>query len=130
TSFGVTVLVKIGLFAGLVVLGARNRYINVPGVVSGTRKIGSLRRTVTAELLIAAGVFGATGVLTQLPPATSLAAQQGNPANQPARSVVVIGHDFATTVRVRLEATPGQVGPNTFLARVTDYDTGEPVPAR
>ena len=44
-------------------------------------------------------------------------------------SLIVVGHDFATTTRVRLELSPGTVGPNRFVARVTDYDTGKPVPA-
>jgi copper transport protein len=128
TSFGVTLLVRIVLFVGLALLGARNRYVNVPGVVEGGRRMGSLRRTVTAELMIAAGIFGATGVLTQLPPATSVAAQQKSSSNVPAQ-VVATGHDFATSVRARLTVTPGTVGPNRFDASVVDYDTGDPVDA-
>jgi copper transport protein len=126
TSFGITLLVKVGLFIGLVALGARNRYVNVPGIAHGTRRLTSLRRTVGAELLIAAGVFGATGVLTQLPPAASVAS-----AARPTvpRQVVVIGNDFATSVRVRLTVSPGVVGANAFAAVVTDYDTGRPVDA-
>src|SRR4029453_8281318 len=38
--------------------------------------------------------------------------------------------DFPATTRVRLEISPGVVGPNTFVADVTDYDSGEPVDAR
>jgi len=41
--------------------------------------------------------------------------------------LVATGHDFATSVRVRLEVTPGTVGPNTFAASATDYDTRRPV---
>jgi nitrogen fixation protein FixH len=43
---------------------------------------------------------------------------------------VVTGADFATTTRVRLAISPGTVGPNTFVADITDYDSGEPVDAR
>jgi len=32
-------------------------------------------------------------------------------------------------VRLALTVTPGTPGPNTFAAKVTDYDTGQPVPA-
>src|SRR5439155_6384274 len=126
TSFGVTLLIKVGLFAGLVSLGAWNRYTNVPGVSRGPGGMQSLRRTVGAEVLVAAGILGVTGVLTQLPPpATVAVARRPNVAQQ----VVVTGHDFATTARVTLIVTPGTVGPNRFEARVTDYDTGKPVPA-
>jgi nitrogen fixation protein FixH len=41
----------------------------------------------------------------------------------------VTGSDFATTTKVRLEISPGIVGPNSFVADVTDFDTGEPVDA-
>jgi hypothetical protein len=119
--------VKVGLFAGLVFLGARNRYVNVPGLASGTRRAGSLRRTVGAEILIAAGILGATGVLSELPPSTTLAVAARTVA-APQR-IEVTGNDFATSVRVRLAVTPGTVGPNAFSAKVTDYDSGQPVPA-
>src|SRR5439155_26179416 len=56
TSFGITLLVKVGLFVGLVVLGARNRYVNVPGLAQGTRRGGSVRRTVIAAIVIAAWI--------------------------------------------------------------------------
>ena len=127
TSFGLTLIVKVSLFVVLVALGAFNRYGNVPGVTEGTRAVGSLRRTVAAEVLVAAGILGATGVLSELPPASTVAAAAARPAA--AQQVVASGHDFATTVRVRLTATPGTIGPNRFEARITDYDTGKPVEA-
>jgi putative copper export protein len=126
TAFGVTILVKVGLFAGMVVLGARNRYVNVPGIAEGARRLGSLRRSVTSEIVIAAGILGATGVLTQLPPASAVSPP---PAPVSVQQVVATGHDFATSVRVRLTATPGTVGLNTFEANVVDYDTRRPVNA-
>jgi copper transport protein len=126
TSFGVALLIKVGLFAGLVSLGAFNRYVNVPGVTAGKRPMVTLRRTVGAELVLAAGILAVTSVLTQLPPAKSVATAARPPTPQ---RVVVTGHDFATSVRVRLAITPGTVGPNTFSAVVTDYDTRRPVEA-
>jgi copper transport protein len=126
TSFGIALLVKIGLVAGLVALGARNRYVNVPGIAAGTRRMASLRRTIGAELLLAAAILGLTGVLTQLPPASSVASASKPPVPQ---QVVVRGNDFATSVRVRLVITPGTVGPNRFAALITDYDSGRPVEA-
>jgi len=125
TSFGVTLLIKVGLFAGLMALGARNRYVNVPAVSERGERIRSLRRTVGAEVALAVGIFGVTGVLTQLPPAAHVAAA---PSPAPAQ-VVVTGSDFATSARVRLTVMPGTVGPNHFEAQIADYDSGAPLQA-
>jgi nitrogen fixation protein FixH len=62
-------------------------------------------------------------VLTGLPPPSSL------PSAPEVRALIINGADFATTTKARLEITPGTVGPNRFVLRVTDYDTGEPVNA-
>src|SRR5207244_4355201 len=106
-----------------------NRYVNVPGVSRDTRRIGTLRKAVVAEILIAAGVLGATGLLSELAPAAS-AAGRGSPVQTVRQTrLVANGHDFATTTRVRLVVTPGTVGPNRFVANVDDFDTGRPVPA-
>ncbi len=105
TSFGVTLLIKVGLFAGLMALGARNRYVNVPAVSERGERIRSLRRTVGAEVALAVGIFAA-----------------------PAQ-VVVTGSDFATSARVRLTVMPGTVGPNHFEAQIADYDSGAPLQA-
>jgi copper transport protein len=127
TSFGVALLVKIGLIAGLVALGARNRYVNVPKVSADPDRARPLRRSVGAEVLIAVGILGATAVLSELPPASTLAAAAPK-ASAPQR-IVVAGSDFGTSTRVRLTVTPGTVGPNRFDAQVTDFDTGRPVDA-
>jgi len=123
SSYGTALAIKVGVAVVLIALGALNHYVNVPTYAAAGR--AALRRTVGGELVLAAGIFALTGVLTGLPPTGGM---QPNRAPKPAR-LVVIGHDFATTTRVRLEVTPGIVGSNRFVARVTDYDTGEPVPA-
>jgi nitrogen fixation protein FixH len=41
----------------------------------------------------------------------------------------VAGSDFATTTRIRLQVMPGYAGVNTFLARITDFDSGQPIQA-
>jgi nitrogen fixation protein FixH len=100
-----------------------NRFRNVPRFSSlGPRP---LLRTVGAELALAACVFAVTGILTGLPPKGS-----EEPRNAEAQGpLVATGSDFATTTKVRLEIDPGVIGPNEFLAEVTDYDTGAPVEA-
>src|SRR5207302_2141768 len=127
TSFGIAILIKVGLFCGLVTLGAINHYVNVPSVASGRKDPRVLRRTVTAEVAIAAAILAVTGVMSSLPPSASIAAAATRPA-APAR-VEVSGHDFANSVNAVLTATPGTVGPNTLRAEVRDFDTNRPVAA-
>ena len=55
TSYGWALVVKVAIAAVLVALGARNRYRNVPRVASGGSPPGILRRTVMAEVMVAAG---------------------------------------------------------------------------
>ncbi len=119
TGYGRLVVVKSGLLVLLAGAGAVNHYRNVP---AAGRSLRGLRRVGTAELAVAAGVFTVTGFLTTAaPPARDTV---------PAPSVVVVdGNDFATTVRVRLQATPGVAGDNRFEVTVRDYDTGDPVAA-
>lgn len=124
SSYGTDLAIKVGVALMLVALGTLNHFVNVPRSSTASRQ-AALRRTVGGELVIAAGVFALTGVLTGLPPDAGM----GPATPAPVERVVATGHDFATTTRVRLEVTPGTVGPNRFVARVTDYDTGEPVPA-
>lgn len=123
-GYGTTLVIKLIVVGSLVAVGALNRYRNVRRF----DELGSspLLRTVGGELLLAAGVFALTGVLTGLPP------QGGRVATPPPapERLVVTGSDFATTTNVRLEISPGTVGPNEFVAEITDYDSGEPVDAR
>jgi copper transport protein len=127
TSFGVTVLIKFALFGGLVTLGAINHYVNVPAVAAGRKDPRVLRRTVTAEVTIAALILAVTGVMSSLPPSASVADAATGPSAP--TGVEATGHDFANSVNVLLTATPGTVGPNTFRAQVRDFDTNRPVSA-
>jgi copper transport protein len=128
TSFGITVLVKMGLFSGLVTLGAINRYRNVPRADAANPGTRHLRLAVGAEVALASLILAATGVMSELPPSASVAAAATSP--KPPAQVVLTGSDFATTVRVRLAIAPGMVGPNRFSATVEDFDTGAAAPAR
>ncbi|MGH2530584.1 MAG: copper resistance protein CopC [Actinomycetota bacterium] len=128
TGFGLTAIGKTALFGGMVALGAYNRYRMVPAVSSGAKPVGAMRRSVGGEVLLAAGVFGLTGIMAGLVPPSQEAAAAAHASSQ-AGPVVVTGSDFATTVRVRLVVDPGAPGPNRFEVHVEDYDTGEPVEA-
>jgi copper transport protein len=121
-DYGTALVVKLGIVVPLVGLGAFNRFRNVARFEHAGSRL--LLRTVGAELGLAATVFAVTGVMTGLPP------QEGTDHARAERPLVVSGSDFATTTRVRLEISPGTVGPNEFVAVVTDFDTGEPVHAQ
>ena len=124
TSFGVALLVKLALFAGLVALGARSRFRHVVAATAG--RFAGLTRTVRAEVVLGVAVLVATAVLAGLPPSASVAA--ASKAQAPA-GVTVTGSDYATSVRVELVVSPGTAGPNRFDASVVDYDSRAPVPA-
>jgi uncharacterized membrane protein len=121
TLYGWLVLVKVALIAILAGLGAVNRFRNVP---AAGRALGGLRRVGSAELLVAVLVVTAAAGLVNVAPPISAGATAGG-----APPLVVGGSDFATTVRVRLEVSPGFAGFDHYATRVTDYDTGRPVPA-
>jgi copper transport protein len=124
TSFGVTLLVKVGLFLTLVPLGGLNRYRSLPALLGGGGE-QRFRWTSRAELVVAAGILGLAGLLSGLAPANVAAAAVAAPAQ-----VVVSGADYATTVRVHLTVTPGTVGANSFAAQVTEYASGKTASAR
>ena len=121
TSYGTALIVKVALAAVLIGLGAFNRRRSIPRLATdGTL----LRRVVAIEVVGALGVFGLTGTLTSLNPDTP-----GPSRARATPSITASGADFATTTRVRLTASPGTAGPNTFEASIVDFDDGTPVEA-
>jgi copper transport protein len=127
TGFGRVLDLKLLVFAAVLALAARNRYRLVPALANPAGSLGALRRSVAGEVALVGCVLLAAAVLTQLPPGRFTLATAARPTPPP--SVQVQGSDFATSVRLALTVTPGTPGPNTFTAKVTDYDTGQPVPA-
>lgn len=123
SDFGRLVIAKSALLGVLALLGATNHFVSVP---AAARSLGLLRRIGRVELGVGIVVLLLTGLLVNLAPPSSKAAAS---APRPAPAVIVEGHDFGTSVKVRLEASPGTAGFNTFRATVTDYDTGAPVAA-
>ncbi|HUG30996.1 MAG TPA: copper resistance protein CopC [Candidatus Limnocylindria bacterium] len=122
TDFGRVVLAKSGLLLALAALGAANRFFtlrNAARLATGLRRIGA------AELVLAVAVLGLSALLVNLsPPAAA-----GGPVGPADRPIIASGHDFGTSVRARLVATPGGAGVNTFDLALRDYDSGEPVDA-
>jgi copper transport protein len=123
TAYGRLVILKVLLLGGLAALGAVNRYRNVP---RAERTLSGLRRVSRLELAVATAVLAATALLATISPPSSVhaaGAQTSGPR------LVASGSDFATSVRVTLRVEPGIPGSNRFIARVSDYDSGEPVAA-
>jgi copper transport protein len=123
TDFGRLVILKSILLGVLALLGATNRFINVP---QAARRLAGLRRIGSAEVALGTAVLLTTGLLVNLVPPTSTARMSGPPPPAP---VLATGNDFGTTIRVRLAVEPGEPGFNRFSAAITDYDTGAPVAA-
>jgi putative copper export protein/methionine-rich copper-binding protein CopC len=123
TAFGVLVLVKMGLFVVLAVLGAVNRFGNVP---RASNMLLGLRRVASTEVVVGAAVVLVAATLVNVAPpvASSVAATSIHTSR-----LVVTGSDFATTVKVQLTVSPGSAGFNNFNVRVTGYDTGATVHA-
>jgi copper transport protein len=108
SSYGYAVIAKVVLFGALALLGARQRFVNLPAVGTSVR---GLVRVGTRELAVAAAIVAATGLLTALSPPPSGAATD---------VVTATGSDFGRTARVRLEVTPAQAGVNTFTVRILE----------
>jgi copper transport protein len=122
TAFGVVVLLKSTVLLVLAALGAFNRFVTLR---NASNLLGRLRRVGGAEITLAVVVLGLSALLVNQTPPTSAVA---NPAPV-AQPIVATGHDFGTSVRARLVATPGAAGSNAFDLALTDYDTSDPVDA-
>ncbi len=131
TSYGQTLLVKIGLVAALVIFAAFNHYRFVPALsrsdASGAGDVAGRHFAVDSrtELGIVVAVLAATAILSGLAPANTGAS--GTPGGS-TQQTVASGSDYATTVRVTLRVTPGSVGPNEYDLAVDAYDTGRQLP--
>jgi copper transport protein len=128
TDYGITLVIKIVLVAGLVGLGALNHFFWAPAVRAGGR--GADRRfglNSRGELVVALGVLAATAVLGGLLPARTADAIASGAVKEPAGQVTASGSDYATSVRVTLTLTPGVAGRNDYVLWADDYDTGDPL---
>jgi uncharacterized membrane protein len=121
TSYGRTLLVKTGLLACLVLLGARNRYRLVPRLRAVTgqnpaalRAFAGLRRSVAVELCLLAAVVGAVALLTELPPGRNARAEPPERASAtrppklpPAGGVVLARQDGDRAVALSVRRSQG-----------------------
>lgn len=119
SGYGRVIFIKSGLLAGLIALGAINRYRSVP---AAPRTMHPLRRVSSVEIGVAVLALGAAAVLASLTPPAPASAR-------PAPGIVARGSDLGTAVRARLEVTPGFPGANRFALFLADFDTGRAVKA-
>ncbi|HEY9289237.1 MAG TPA: copper resistance protein CopC [Candidatus Dormibacteraeota bacterium] len=122
TLFGGLVLVKVGLFLVLAMLGAINRYRNVPQAEWNSR---GLRRVGRTEIVVAAGVVAVAAVLSSLAP-PSYTPEAAAPRPQ---QIVASSHDPGTLYAAELIVAPGYPGSNRFTVRLKDLDSGRAVNA-
>jgi len=110
---GRIILLKIILIIGIAALGAVNRFQNVPRSAVTVR---GLRRVGAAEVVLAGIALAAAGGLASMAPARMTEQVAG-------RQVEATGSDFGTSVRAALQVRPGRPGVNSFVLRLTDFDT-------
>lgn len=119
-TFGWLLLVKTALFLAIAPLAATNRWRYVR---MGVKGIPPLRWVSRGEIALAAVIMVAAAFLTALPPPSFVRPVAAHKYPH----LVVDGIDSSTTVRVRLEVTPGSPGLNRFTLTVRDYRTAQPV---
>ena len=115
------------LFAGLVALGAHNRYRLVPRFEAGpddAPAAARLGRSVGGEPGLAAAVLAAAALLSQLAPGVPAGGAAG-PSGPPVLEAT--GGDWATTVKVSLSVTPAPPA-QPVHAVVADFDSGTVLP--
>jgi copper transport protein len=135
TGFGRAIVVKAGLLAAALVLGAVNLRVTTPRLAlagarddpaAGGRAAALLRRTVTGEVLLVGSIVFAAGVLTSLPPPSSALGEIANPVGRvgpgPVNRVVSQGRTRAV-VRLRPNTA---VAPMGYGLDLTTHD-GAPV---
>jgi copper transport protein len=116
TGYGRAVLAKIALVAIIAAIAARNRR----GVAEAATELRPLRRRASLELALAAAALAVAALLgTLAPPA---------PAGPVvARGLSASGIDPSSSVQAQLTTAASRLGPNQFVVRLADADSGEPL---
>jgi copper transport protein len=124
TTYGVLLLVKVGIALLIVAIAGWNRYRLLPRVTAaighdeGVVATALIRRTVVAEATLLLAVIAVTGFLVNQPPRE----QPESAAPAPGRVEVAMVEGY----RVLATMTPGERGPNTVTVQIQDQ-TADPV---
>ena len=132
TSYGIAILVKIGLLSAAMLLGAVNLLRSKPRLVAATAQPGLgepaarlLRRTVSGEVILASSAVLAAAILSSLAPPSSALAQLDSALatvgpSRVASTVTQNGYTF------RVLVNPNKVAQeNSFALQITKH--GQPV---
>jgi copper transport protein len=120
TDYGRLLLLKLALVAPLLGLGAINRWVLTPALAQRVDAVPRLRRTIGADLVLAAGVVVLTAGLGTVPPPRALAeqaeahARAGDGSRDYAVAVTAHGRQLV------LVATPAAVGENRIDLYISD----------
>ncbi len=107
TDYGRTLLIKLVLVAGMLVLGAVNLFVIQVRVRRNVEDGSGLRRTVAVEATFGVAVLLLTGILISLPTARSVTeAETGR----------TVSHITQDNIHVTLYVSPGVVGLNRYTA--------------
>lgn len=113
TTYGRALLIKIGLFCLLVVIGAINLLALSPRLrATGSRWSRMLARTVQLELVLGALVLLAVGAMTSVAPSKAAWAEHEQQGTTATASV--------DGVELTLRVAPGRIGSNAFEVAVND----------
>jgi copper transport protein len=129
TDYGRLLLLKLALVALLLGLGAVNRWVLTPALERRARTALQLRRTLGADLALAAGVVALTAGLGTVPPPRALAEQataHAHASHGPREYAVQVAaqdHDLLVV------ATPASIGENRIDLYLTNRQ-GQPVDAK
>ncbi|GEO42979.1 hypothetical protein SAE02_71270 [Skermanella aerolata] len=119
TAYGLILLVKILIVAGMLALAALNKWRFVPTLRQGKDALERLRRSILGEAALAVVVFIATAVLTSVPPPaggnTAEYIRHGFNSNQ-------IIHTSAGSLNLMLTVTPADAGENIIELKVSGID--------
>ncbi|MBI2830281.1 MAG: copper resistance protein CopC/CopD [Chloroflexi bacterium] len=121
TPHGVTLLIKMGLIIPLLILGAVNRFWTRPRLAHDGRALQLLRKTLTAETILAVLVILSVGILVNLEPARQAAARQTQ-----VQSGRLTLQSTTEGVNVKAIIEPGTLGLNLVTIFLTDR-SGRPV---
>ena len=119
--YGRALTIKVVLVAALLIIGAVNLFWVRPGLARRDGRERWLRRTVSAEVVIAVLVLGVVGLLTSLEPARQVASRMGIGAPE---APSFRGTDEGTTMLLSVD--PGRVGANDLTIRLEDR-MGRPI---